>query len=82
MSDDTVAARKWLRENGDATTSQICKVLGIPSGSRRREYMKKALDKAPDIYIDRWVQHQTIRGRRHQWEPVFSIIPEDCPRPE
>ena len=81
-SDYVIAARKRLREQGDATVSQLCEEVGIPLGSRRREYLKKALNLAPDVYIDRWVQHETVPGNRHRWEPVFSMIPEDCPRPE
>lgn len=82
INEDTIAARRRLREKGDATVSQLCQEIGIPLSSRRREHMKKSLERAADIYIDRWVMHQTISSNRHRWEPVFSIIPEDCPRPE
>ena len=88
FSADTLAARKLLRESGDATVSQLCREVGIPPSSRRREYMRLSLERASDVYIDRWVRHETAGRNRHPWEAVFSILPEncppqeDCPRPE
>lgn len=79
---DLTAARDILRNSGDATATALCKAIGIPPNTRRRWYLRKALEAAPDIYIDRWVKHETVKGNEHRYEPVFSRIPADCPRPE
>jgi hypothetical protein len=68
--------RALLRKYDDGLSiNDIAKLLGFETNT-----VRKALNKMPDVYIDRWQTSRTSRIPFSVW--IAVVPPPDCPKPK